>query len=125
MKGATAVQEAILTVGMVVISVTLLATQVPAMVDQIQEALSDESVKEKANELANQLSSISSSNEAKLTYSFPSGKSYDVYIKDGYANVTSGSDSAKAKTLVQIEFVKRDVKTLTITKDVTGVIRIE
>jgi len=126
MKGI-AVHEVILTIGIVVISATLLATQVPAMVDDIQASLSKESVKERARELANLLSIVTASpGEAKLTHSFPAGKSYSVVIKDGYVDVSSGSDRAAAKTLAFIpEFRKDNVQALTITKASDGAVRVE
>ena len=123
---AVAVQEAILTVGMIIISATLLATQIPSMANDIQSSLSKESVKGKANDIANLLSiAIASPSELRLTYSFPAVKSYSLVVKDGYVTVSSGADSSlPVKTLVHLEFSKNDVQTLTIIKTPGGV-RIE
>lgn len=126
MKGAIAVHEAIITVGIVVIGATLLATQVPAMVNGIQDSLSKEAVKEKANELASLLSIASASpGELVITYSLHDEKDYDIAISEGYVTVTSGSDSARAKTLVQFEFQKPNAKSVTITKSSDGVVEVE
>lgn len=119
---AIAVQEAILTVGMIVISATLLATQIPSMVNDIQSSLSKESVKGKANDIANLLSiATASPAELRLTYSFPAEKSYNVVVKNGYVTVSSGGDSFSVKTLVYLEFSKDNVQTLTIIKTLDGV----
>ena len=127
MKKAIAVQEAILTVGIAVIGITLLATQVPSMISDIQESLSRESVNEIANELASLLSIITSApNDATLTYSFPTGKSYDVIINDGDVTVSSGSDKATAATFVyNLEFSKTNVQLLTITKTTEGAVEVK
>ncbi len=123
---ALAVTEAILTVGMIVISATLLATQIPSMVNDMKAVMSKESVVEKSKELANLLSIATAlPGEIKLIYSFPSEKVYDVTIKDGYVNVSSGESWATAKTLVGLDFRKDNAQTLTITKTYQDVIRVE
>ena len=119
---AMAVQEAILTVGMIVISATLLATQIPSMVNDIQSSLSKESVKGKANDIANLLGiAAASPDELRVTYSFPAEKSYNVVVKNGYVAVSSGEDMFAVKTLVYLEFSKNNVQTLTIIKTLDGV----
>ena len=98
------VTEVFLAIGMLVISVTFIATQVPAMINDIQDVLSKESVIEKSKEVANLLTiATAAPNEITLIYSFPSSRTYDLVIKDGYVNLTSGNDSAVAKTLVRTD----------------------
>ncbi len=120
---AVAVQEALLTIGVVVISSILIATQIPSMASDIQEILSKESVKEKSQDIADLLViSTSAPNEIKLVYSFPVEKSYDVFIKDGYVNVSSDEEWAISKTIVlPKEFAKTNARILTITKTISGI----
>lgn len=123
---AIAVTEAILTVGMVVITSIMIATQIPGMINDIKQVLSKESVGEKSQELANLLSiATSSPNEIKMIYALSSEKSYDISINNGYVNVSSDSEWATAKTLVLIDFSKPNVQTLTITKTSDGVVKVE
>ena len=118
---ASAVQEAILTIGMVVIGGILMATQIPGMINDIQSISSKESVIEKSKEVANLLSiATASPDEIKLVYSFPTEKSYDISIENGYVNVSSGDDWAASGTLAQLKFSKTNAQTLTIIKTIDG-----
>lgn len=125
MKGI-AVHEAILTIGMIVISGTLLATQIPAMANDIKASLSKESVIEKSKELANLLSLVTASpDNFELVYHFPEGKVYEVNVKNGYVNVSTTEEWAVSKTLASsLEFSKKDVRTLKISS-IGGIVKVE
>lgn len=128
---SVAVQEAILTIGMALIGGIMIATQVPAMTNDIQSLLSKESTIEQSKTLANLLSiATASPNEIKFVFSFPIEKSYNVSIKNGYVNVSSENSFAAVKTLAYniecnkdtfTDCAKSNVQKITIIKNPDGI----
>ncbi len=120
MKGAVAA-DALINVGFIVISVALLATQAPAMINDINVVLTHEKVTNEAREISNMLSIAKNApDEIKITHTMPSDD-YSVRIgKDGVVEVCDDSYCGKSESFVQFEeeLDESDVGHISITKSV-------
>jgi len=117
MGKATIVTDAITIVGMIAIGALMFA-QVPGMIDDMKNTLSQESVRAQSVEIANLVTLVSASpDNIEIIHELPSGISYTVSIDDGNVAVEAGSYRAVAKTFSTLEFGRSVVKSLSITKN--------
>ena len=119
MGKAAIVTDAITIVGMIAIGALMFA-QVPGMIDDIKETLSQESVRAQAIEIANLITLVHAATEnveIKITHKLPSEGSYSVTVANGFVTVEAGNHKAVAKTLSTLAFRPDSVKELEITKN--------
>ncbi|MBI2084098.1 MAG: hypothetical protein HYT70_00585 [Candidatus Aenigmarchaeota archaeon] len=121
MKKGVVVVDALVNVGFIAISVLLLATQLPAMSNDIRTVLDKESVNNQAKTVAGLLSiAYNSPGSITLSHEFPEGKDYKVTVKtSGYVEVCAENACSESKAFLRIdkEFSEEDIKFLVISKE--------
>lgn len=117
-KGAV-VTDAIAVVGLIAIG-GLMFAQVPGMMEDIKETISQESVRSQAVEIADLITLVNAASEdveIKIIHKLPPEGSYSVTVANGYVTVEAGGHKAVAKTLSKLAFGSDIVRELEITKD--------
>ncbi len=123
MAKGSVVTEGIAIVGMIAIS-TLMFAQVPGMVSDIKETLSQQSAHAKAVEIADLLGlAMSATGDLNYTYTLSEDTPYTLAVDGGIVTVKIKDLTATEKTISPIAFQTDDVKIISITKN--GIQKVE
>lgn len=123
MTKGSVVTEGITIVGMIVIS-TIMFAQVPGMVSDIKETLSQQSAHAKAVEIADLLGLVrSATGDLDYTYTLSEDTPYTLTVDGGIVTVKIKDITATEKTISPIAFQTDDVKVISITK--SGIQKVE